>query len=620
MPDTEPIEFFLLGPLEVRVDGRAVPIGGAKQRAVLALLLLHPDEVVPIDRLVDGVWGEDPPPSAAHTVEGYVSRLRRTIEPHGPSFIRQGGGYRLDLAGAPLDARAARDLLRAVTAASEAGNHERAAALAGRALNVWRGPALRDLTLHGAARAKVDELDELRLRVGERLAEADLALGRHDDAVALLRPLVDEHPYRERFVAQLMLALYRAGRPTEALDVYERTRQALAGDLGLKPSAELQRLSGEIVRHDPRLAPPPPSADTAPITGRRRRYVVAAAIVAVLAAVTPAVVVAIGSGFGSDPQRGPGGSARVAEKTRIGLVLPRRPTASDDVYAPYVDGLLEARRLYGVDTETIVIDPAAHGLSNGVASQLRDLDLVLLGGPAVHDEFVAEVRRNPGTHFVFVDPAPTWEEKQVNTFPNSTDIFFIEGPASYLAAYMGTLMEKRRGARNGPVMVSVVAGDPGVSENLVAGFQLGAREAVPGAVVLENYSYDFSDPSACEAIANRQIDTGSRLIFAAAGACSVGALSAAAVRGVSAVGVNVDRSHLGPHVLVSVVKHLDRAVEYAIRSYLDGTLDAGSVDIGIERQAVGIADVNSDVPADIRRKVEKLAVRHAKEWASWSTP
>jgi basic membrane lipoprotein Med (substrate-binding protein (PBP1-ABC) superfamily) len=328
----------------------------------------------------------------------------------------------------------------------------------------------------------------------------------------------------------------------------------------------------------------------------------------------------VGAGVGSDPKAGAVATPRVGDATRIGLVLPRRPTASGDVYAPYVDGLLEARRLYGVDTETIVIDPAAHGLSKAVASQIRDLDLVLLGGPAVHDKFVAEVRRNPGTHFVFVDPAPTWEETQVNTFPNSTDIFFIEGPASYLAAYMGTLMEKRRGARNGPVMVSVVAGDPDVSENLVAGFRRGAREAVPGAVVLENYSYDFSNPAACEAIANRQIDTGSRLIFAAAGTCSLGALSAAAVRGVSAVGVDVDRSHLGPHVVVSVVKRLDRAVEYAIRSYLNGTLDAGSVDIGIERQAVGIADVNSDVPADIRRKVETLAERHAKEWASWSTP
>ena len=637
MPDRELIEFFLLGPLEVRVDGRSVPLGGAKQRAVLGLLLLHPDEVVAIDRLVDGVWGEEPPPSAAHTVEGYVSRLRRAIEPHGPSIMRQGGGYRLDLAGARLDAREARDLLRAVTAASEAGDHERAAALAGTALRVWRGPALRDAPLHGVARAKVDELDELRLRVGERLAEADLALGRHDDAVALLRPLVDEHPYRERFVAQLMLALYRAGRPAEALDIYERTRQALARDLGLKPSAELRRLSGEIVRHDPRLAPPLPAADTAPIPGRRpdaehgegvvavsshrrfltRRIAVAAAIVALVAAVTLAVVV--GAGLGSDPKAGPVATPRVADTTRIGLVLPRRPTTSDDVYAPYVDGLLEAKRLYGVDTETIVIDPAAHGLPKAVASRLRDLDLVLLGGPAVHDEFVEEVRRNPGTHFVFVDPHPSWEEKQVNTFPNSTDIFFIEGPASYLAGYMGALMEKRRGTRTGPVVVSVVAGDPIVNENLVAGFRLGAREAVP-AVVLEDYSHDFSNPSACEAIANRQIDRGSRLIFAAAGTCSLGALSAAAVRGVSAVGVNVDRSHSGPHVLVSVVKHLDRAVEYAIRSYLDGTLGSGSVDIGIERQAVGIADVNSDVPANIRRQVEKLAIRHAKEWASWSTP
>jgi basic membrane lipoprotein Med (substrate-binding protein (PBP1-ABC) superfamily)/DNA-binding SARP family transcriptional activator len=636
--DREPIEFLVLGPLEVRVDGCPRPLGGAKQRAVLGLFLLHANQVVPIDRIVDEVWGDEPPPSAAHTIESYVSRLRRQIGRYGPSIVRQGGGYRLDLAGARLDARTAEELLRSASEASSAGDDARAAQLAREALRLWRGPALRDAPLHGAGRAETDELDELRLRVVERLVEAELALGLHEDAIPRLRPLVDGHPYRERFVAQLMLALYRAGRPAEALDVYERSRQALAEDVGLRPSAELQRLSGEIVRHDPRLAPPRGSADASPVSGRapdapraeavasvspRRRHLtrrnIVGALMALAATVSAAVAFASGASPGSGSKAGPA-TAHVAAATRVGLVFPRQPATSDDIYAPYIDGLLGAKRLYGVDTETLVVDPSAKSLSNRVRNKLRHLDLVLLAGPEVHDRFVDQVRRNPDTHFVFLDPDPDWEEAQVNTLSNSTDIFFIEGPASYLAGYMGALMEKRRPKRTGRVVVSIVAGDPIVNKNLVGGFRIGARAAVPGVVVRQNYSHDFSHPSVCKTIANRQIDAGSRIVFAAAGTCSLGALSAAAVRGVWAVGVNIDRSYLGSHILVSVEKRVDRAVGFAIRSFLDGTLEGGSLDIGMERQAVGIADISPAVPAEIRRNVEKQAERHLKEWASWSTP
>jgi DNA-binding SARP family transcriptional activator len=295
------IEFLVLGPLELRVDGQAIPLGGAKQRAVLALLLLYPNEVVPVERIVDSVWGETPPASAAHAVEANVSRLRGQMGPHGLSIVRQGAGYRLDLDGARLDAQAARELLRSAEEASIAGDGEDAAALSREALQLWRGAALRDAPLHGAARAEAEELDELRLRLLERLADAKLTLGRHEDAAALLRPLVDEHPYRERFVAQLMLALYRSGRPAEALDVYERCRQALDRDLGLRPSADLQRLSGEIVRQDPRLAPPaqqdaaglPDQGGAAPRRSRltpRLALAAAALVVAVAGAAVAALI------------------------------------------------------------------------------------------------------------------------------------------------------------------------------------------------------------------------------------------------------------------------------------------------------------------------------------------
>ena len=141
-------------------------------------------------------------------------------------------------------------------------------------------------------------------------------------------------------------------------------------------------------------------------------------------------------------------------------------------------------------------------------------------------------------------------------------------------------------------MVSVIAGDPRVNENPIGGFTNGVAHAVPGAKVLVDYSHDFSHPSVCAAIANRQIDQGSTSVFADAGACSVGALSTAEVRGVWGVGADEDMSYLGPQILVSTVKRLDRAVDYAVRSYLAGTLPQGHLDIGIERDAVGIVGIN----------------------------
>jgi basic membrane lipoprotein Med (substrate-binding protein (PBP1-ABC) superfamily)/class 3 adenylate cyclase len=341
-----------------------------------------------------------------------------------------------------------------------------------------------------------------------------------------------------------------------------------------------------------------------------RRNAVAGALVALIAAATSAAVLATSVRSDGSPSEGSG--------TRVGLVLPRQPSTSDDVFAPYVDGVLQAARLQGLETETLIVPERT--IADSVRSRLGELDLVLLAGPGVHDAFVEEVPRHADTHFVFLDPHPNFDETQVNTLPNSTDIFFIEGPAAYLAGYMGALMEKRRRGTRGSVVVSIVAGDELVNENLVDGFTEGARAAVRDAVVLTNFSGAFADPSPCESAANRQIDRGSGVVFAAAGSCGLGALAAASLRGVWGVGVDADRSYLGPHVLVSVVKRIDRAVEFVIRSYLDGTLAAGSLDIGIEREAVGIVGISREVPADVRRRVANVKEQRRELWASWASP
>lgn len=362
--------------------------------------------------------------------------------------------------------------------------------------------------------------------------------------------------------------------------------------------------------------PPLPAVRFARLRRFRRRHLTtrnlaAAALVAVVLGSTGVVLVA-----GAFSGAGRAVGARAAEAKRVALVLPREPSTSEDVFAPYVDGLLEAKRRYGVKTQTVVVDRARRRLSDLVRKRLRGVDLVLLAGPAVHDMFVPEIARHPDAAFVFIDPTPKWDATKIRRFPNAADIFFIEGPASYLAGYMGALME----SGDKRVVASVVAGDPAVDVNLVDGFTIGVHEAVGGAKVLVNYSRTSSRASVCEAIANRQIDHGSQIVFAPAGACSLGALSAASMRGVWAIGSDVDRSYLGSHVLVSVVKRFDRAVEFAVGSYLDGKLEGRSFEIGIERDAVGIVGVNAEVPAGIRRKVAELAQRHREEWASWSNP
>lgn len=352
-----------------------------------------------------------------------------------------------------------------------------------------------------------------------------------------------------------------------------------------------------------------------------RRRAASGAIVALVAAAGATIVLVLVLGTGLGP------ISSAAATTRVGLILPREPRTSDDAFAQYVDGLLRAGRQHELETETLVVNPSQSRAPKRVSSRLGDFDLVLVGGQSAHEILLDEVPRHPDTRFVFLDPDPSFNQLAPvdaprTNFPNANGIFFIEGPASYLAGYLGGLMEEGRvngGGNAGPISVIGVTRD--VSENVVAGFVGGATAAAPQIKVLVDYSGSFSDPAICEKIANRQIDQGSRIVFAAAGTCSLGALSAAGVRGVWGIGADVDRAYLGSHVLVSVVKRVDRAVEYVARSFIDGTLESGRMlDIGIERDAMGIAGISPQVPPDIRRKVALATERIRKEWAPASTP
>jgi predicted ATPase/DNA-binding SARP family transcriptional activator len=244
------VEFRLLGPLEVLGDdGEPLPLGGKRPRALLALLLLHPNRAVSIDRLVDAVWGESPPATARSALQVHVHALRKALG--ADRIVTRAPGYFVRVEPGELDVERFEELVAAGSFA--------------KALALWRGPALADVAHEDFARAEAARLDEARLSAIEARIDAELDAGRHDAVAAELDALVAAHPHRERFRAQQMLALYRGGRQADALAAYRDARAAL-DDLGLAPSAELRALEQRILRQDPGLA----AAPAAPEAGRGR--------------------------------------------------------------------------------------------------------------------------------------------------------------------------------------------------------------------------------------------------------------------------------------------------------------------------------------------------------------
>ncbi len=256
------LEVRLLGPLEVRRDGRLLKLGGAKPRTVLADLALHLGETVSIDRLIDDLWGERPSVKAKHTVQEYVSQLRKELGQ--AALVRRPPGYALELEEERVDL--SRFALRAADGrALLERDPESAAAVLREALALWRGPALAEFTFEPFAQIDIARLEELRLQCLEDRIEADLAMGRHADLIPELEALARAEPRREQMRAQLMLALYRSGRTPDALAVYRATRETLAEELGLEPGPELRALEQAILRQDESLYEPPVPAEPGPV-------------------------------------------------------------------------------------------------------------------------------------------------------------------------------------------------------------------------------------------------------------------------------------------------------------------------------------------------------------------
>jgi DNA-binding SARP family transcriptional activator len=258
------VEFGLLGPLSVRVNGEPVPIPRGKQRILLATLLLRPGRTVPADQLADVMWREGPPPSATITLQNYVKRLRQALGAVARDrVVTQPGGYLIRVKPGELDLAAMEQALAAARRAAREDAWLRAADEAAAALALWRGEPLCDVDLPLLAAPEVSRVAELRLQAGELRAEADLQLTRHAEVITDLEQLVADAPLREHLHALLMLALYRCGRRAEALEAYGRARDMLVEDLGSEPGPELQDLHRQILRDDPALLPLPASAPEA---------------------------------------------------------------------------------------------------------------------------------------------------------------------------------------------------------------------------------------------------------------------------------------------------------------------------------------------------------------------
>jgi YVTN family beta-propeller protein len=293
------LTFRLLGSLEVEgAEGAEAGLGSGKQRALLAFLLMRRNQALPREALIDALWGDDPPATAAHALDVYASRLRKTLGNGGMLEVR-GGSFKLNVSDDSVDVGR---FERLFGEARDAADPELRLAAAEQALALWRGRALADVLDEPFARHESERLEEERMVAAEERFDALLALGRHDETIGELQAFVREHPLRERPRRQLMLALYRAGRQSAALDVYREGRTILHDELGLEPSRELRELESAILRQDETLDARPPSAHVELRTaaaaghGRKRSLLLLCAAVVVGGAAAGAALLLTGSG------------------------------------------------------------------------------------------------------------------------------------------------------------------------------------------------------------------------------------------------------------------------------------------------------------------------------------
>jgi DNA-binding SARP family transcriptional activator/basic membrane lipoprotein Med (substrate-binding protein (PBP1-ABC) superfamily) len=598
------MDFRLLGPLEVAVDGHPVSLGGSRARALLALLLVHRNEVVPLDRIVDELWAEPPPKTAGQVVRVYVSNLRKALESAGSDgppqvILTRGNGYLLRTRPGEVDVDRFDTLRTEGRRLLAAGEAAEAADALGEALSLWRGAPLQDFAYERFATTEIARLEELRLATLEDLFDAQLAAGHDSELVADLDPLVEANPLRERFRAQLILALYRSGRHADALEIYQRGRRHLVDELGLEPSESLRRLEARILQQDPELDRPSavPRLAEPPIRSRgmaARGVALAFLLIALLAG----VLIAATTGHGR----------RDAGPPHVTLVVnePRSQSINDTSTQGIdpIDGLRAAAQEVSIRTRILYPGPSQASFLKTVAVAGRTSDFVVVEATVQLEALSKVTRRFPNTRFLVpdsvLDPFASFRGQK-----NVTGVNFDDRENGYLGGYLAGLMTHGREA------VSAVGGLPTQAvRDLIAGFKAGARRARPGIRVLVDYSRTFAAQARCERVADRQIDRGAAVVFDVAGKCGFGALAAAGIRGVWGLGVDGDLHYVNSQILASVVKRFDRATQLAVTLFASGRLPRGrDIPLDLSSGSIGLVGINPRVPQAVRAKVEAVATK-----------
>jgi YVTN family beta-propeller protein len=391
------MEFRVLGPLEVLDGDVSLSLGGAKQRALLAYLVVRANMVVSSESLIDVLWGEDAPETATHTLHVYVSQLRKVLREAGSSdgaeLATEGRGYVLRVNEDDIDLDRFERMVAAGREALAEGEDAEAASQLRQALGLWRGPPLSDFPYEGFPWQEITRLEELHLAAIEDRIEADVRLGRHTQLVSELQALVRDHSLRERLCGQLMLALYRSGRQAEALQVYRDTQVVLNTELGIDPSSSLQRLEGGILRQDPELdwRPPVPEEGTATPVRSRSRLTLGAIVTVLVAALVGIGLNAVSPGGSASPSSVSSNAVGKIDASTAELEASIQTAGAGAGPLTWADGSLwVANTLSGTVAR---IDPATNQVSQSVPTEGAPTDIAAGEGAVwVLNGFDGEVR------------------------------------------------------------------------------------------------------------------------------------------------------------------------------------------------------------------------------------